>query len=66
VLGDRSVSRRHARVVPIDGGIGIVDLNSSHGTKVDGQTLSAFAEPAPVREGGEISIGGVDLKVSRQ
>jgi hypothetical protein len=66
VLGDRSVSRRHARIVPVDGGIGVVDLNSSHGTKVDGQTLSAFAEPAPVREGGEISIGGVDLKVSRQ
>jgi len=66
VLGDRSVSRRHARVVPISGGIGLVDLNSSHGTKVDGQTLSAFAEPAPIREGGEISIGGVDLNVSRQ
>ncbi len=66
VLGDRSVSRRHARIVPMDGGIGIVDLNSSHGTKVDGHSLSAFAEPARVQEGGVISIGGVDLKVSRQ
>jgi Trypsin-like peptidase domain/FHA domain len=66
VLGDRSVSRRHARIVPLDGGIGVVDLNSSHGTKVAGRALSAFAEPALVRVGGEISIGGVELKVSRQ
>ncbi|MDH3233013.1 MAG: FHA domain-containing protein, partial [Alphaproteobacteria bacterium] len=66
VLSDRSVSRRHARIVPTGEGVGIVDLNSSHGTKVDGQTLTAFAEPAPIKEGSEISIGGVDLKVSRQ
>jgi len=66
VLGDRSVSRRHARIVPLGIGIGVVDLNSSHGTKVDGQTLTAFAEPAPITEGGEISIGGVDLKVTRR
>lgn len=66
VLGDRSVSRRHARIVPTGNGIGVVDLNSSHGTKVDGQSLTAFAEPAPIKDGSEISIGGVDLKVSRQ
>jgi hypothetical protein len=66
VISDRSVSRRHARIVPLGKGIGLVDLNSSHGSKVDGEELTAFAEPTPIKEGGEISIGGVDLKVSRQ
>lgn len=66
VVGDRSVSRRHARIVPLGKGIGVVDLNSSHGTKVSGQSLTAFAEPTPLNDGDEVMIGGLALKVSRQ
>lgn len=66
VITDRTVSRRHARVVPIGQGIGIVDLNSTHGTKVAGSAIKPYAEPVPVKAGDEIMIGGVSLKVSRQ
>ncbi|GEM_PF-1094432 len=66
VIADRTVSRRHARVVPLGRGIGIVDLNSTHGTKVAGRTIKPYGEPVPVKAGDEITIGGVSLKVSRQ
>ena len=66
VITDRTVSRRHVRVVPVGEGIGIVDLNSTHGTKVGGSAIKPYAEPEPVKVGDEIKIGGVSLKVSRQ
>lgn len=66
VIADRTVSRRHARIVPLGQGIGIVDLNSTHGTKVGGRAIKPYAEPVPVKIGDEIKIGGVSLKVSRQ
>ena len=66
VITDRTVSRRHARIVPLGQGIGIVDLNSTHGTRVDGSSIKAFAEPEPIKAGVEIMIGEVSLKVSRQ
>lgn len=66
VLGDRTVSRRHARIVATADGIGVVDLNSTHGTKVSGQPIAPYSEPVPVRAGAEIAFGDVTLKVSRQ
>lgn len=66
VITDRTVSRRHVRVVPLGQGIGIVDLNSTHGTKVGGSAIKPYAEPEPIKIGDEIMIGGVSLKVSRQ
>ncbi len=66
VIADRTVSRRHARVVPLGQGIGIVDLNSTHGTMVGDSAIKPYAEPKAVKVGDEIKIGGVTLKVSRQ
>jgi hypothetical protein len=66
VLSDRTVSRRHARIVATPDGIGVVDLNSTHGTKVSGQEIAPYSEPVPVQPGAEISFGDVTLKVSRQ
>ena len=65
VLSDRSVSRRHARIVPLGDAIGVVDLNSTHGTKVSGVDLTPFAEPTPLKPGSELMLGAVTLKVSR-
>ncbi len=64
VLEDGSVSRRHARIVKLKGGVGIVDLNSSNGTAVDGRRLAPYGEPMPLRTGATVEIGDVKLKVT--
>lgn len=64
VLEDASVSRRHARIVKLESGIGIVDLNSSNGTAVDGRRLAPYGEPMPLRTGATVEIGDVKLKVT--
>jgi S1-C subfamily serine protease len=65
VVSDTSVSRRHARVVPLDGGIGIVDLNSSNGTLIDGRRLTPYTDPVPLKSGDALTLGDVKLKLSR-
>ncbi|MHA1559775.1 MAG: FHA domain-containing protein, partial [Alphaproteobacteria bacterium] len=65
-IADRSVSRRHVRVTMLGQEIGIVDLNSTHGTKIDGRKLKPFADPEPLRSGAQLTLGGVTLKVSRR
>lgn len=62
VLSDSSVSRRHARLIKLDGGVGIIDLNSSNGTAVDGRRLSPYGEPMPLRSGATVELGDVKLK----
>ena len=64
VLEDASVSRRHARIVELEGGVGIVDLNSSNGTAVDGRRLAPYGEPMPLQAGATVEIGDVKLKVT--
>jgi len=64
VLEDTTVSRRHARVVEIDGGVGIVDLNSSNGTAIDGELLAPYKDPTPLRTGAKIEFGDVKLTFS--
>jgi len=65
LLTDGSVSRRHARIVPLDGGLGIIDLNSSNGTMIDGRRLAPYADPVPLRAGDSLTLGDVKLKLSR-
>jgi pSer/pThr/pTyr-binding forkhead associated (FHA) protein len=65
LLTDGSVSRRHARIVPLDGGIGVIDLNSSNGTMIDGRRLAPYVDPAPLRAGDSLILGDVRLKLSR-
>lgn len=63
-LEDRSVSRLHARLrVGADGAPVLEDAGSSHGTVLDGAPV---AGPAPVRDGGVIGVGDVDLRVERR
>ncbi len=60
VVGDDTVSRRHARISLIDGVLHIEDLDSTGGTKVNGQML-APRTPAPLQSGDFIELGGAKL-----
>jgi hypothetical protein len=64
VLDDNTVSRRHARVVELNGGVGIVDLNSSNGTAINGQLLAPYKDPIPLNTGAKIEFGDVKLTFS--
>ena len=66
MIPDRSVSRRHARIVAVGRDIGIVDLNSTHGTWVSGRKLAANSQPVVIEPGSRVALGGVSFKVTRQ
>src|SRR4051812_3976192 len=61
-LDDPSVSRHHARVVPIEAGACLEDVGSRYGTFVDGRRVTS-AEP--LRHGAEIRLGDAVLAVER-
>lgn len=65
VLGDPSVSRRHARIVRHDGGIALVDLKSKRGTWVGSVRLEPYAKPAPIEADTFVQFGTVTLEVRR-
>lgn len=59
LTGDANASRRHARVEPAPGGVGVVDLGSTNGTYVDGARVpSALARP-----GSTIRVGSTTFRV---
>jgi putative peptide zinc metalloprotease protein len=61
-LDDRTVSRRHARIVRGPDGPVIEDAGSSFGTLVDGQPL---AGPRRLEPGAQLKLGNVLLRVER-
>ena len=63
VVDDQSISRRHARVVQMDGGIAIEDLNSTYGTKVNGEPVETYTA-VPLAPGDSVSLGDVKLDVA--
>lgn len=54
-ISDRSLSRRHARLYSEDGNLFVEDLDSRHGTNVNGHRIS---EPTRVRLGDIIGLAG--------
>ena len=54
-ISDRSLSRRHARLYSEDGELYVEDLDSRHGTNVNGRRIS---EPTQVRLGDSIGLAG--------
>ena len=64
-LPDPTVSRIHARLIPRDGIFYICDLNSTNGTRVNGQLLDAFT-PVPLPEGARVDFAGVEYRVRMQ
>lgn len=65
VLGDASVSRRHARLVRSGDGIAVVDLKSKRGTWVGSTRLEPYAKPTPIEAGMFVQFGTVTLEVVR-
>jgi hypothetical protein len=65
VLPDASVSRRHARLVALADGIGLVALKSRYGTWVDGAKIEPHRVPVPLEDGSEVRLGEVTLTLAR-
>ena len=61
VIDDPEISRRHARVSPVDGGVVVEDLGSTNGTFVNGERAS---EPVTLKESGTIRVGTTSLAVN--
>jgi two-component system, cell cycle response regulator len=61
VLRDGDVSRRHARVVPRDGGHLLVDLGSTNGTFVNGQPVRRVE----LQNGTRVTLGRTTLVFRR-
>jgi FHA domain len=59
-LDDEEVSRRHAVVRPVLGGLEVEDLGSLNGTWVNGARIERAARLAP---GDELRVGGITLTV---
>ncbi|MFI3212927.1 MAG: DUF6382 domain-containing protein [Eubacteriales bacterium] len=62
VLEDPSVSRVHCRFVEKKDKIGIIDLNSTNGTKINGILLEQ-GEIVSIEQGDEITIGTVNCYI---
>lgn len=56
------VSRRHALIQLKDGHLEITDLGSSNGSKLNGVVMAAN-RPFPVRDGDEITLGNMKMRV---
>ncbi|WP_223636371.1 FHA domain-containing protein [Corallococcus sp. EGB] len=57
-LTERNVSRRHARLVRLNGHVVLEDLGSYNGTRINGERV---AGQLPLKEGDLIQIGDYDL-----
>jgi len=60
---DAQVSRRHVRFSAVNGGVMMEDLNSSNGTRLNGQIVKPF-QPAAVRPGDTVNLGSLEFNVS--
>ena len=61
VIDDPEISRRHARVSPVDGGVVVEDLGSTNGTFVNGERPS---EPVTLKESATIRVGPTEIAVN--
>lgn len=62
VIADEFVSSSHARIVPTEQGFALEDLDSTNGTRLNGQPAT---RPLPVSDGDVIEIGTNRLEVVR-
>jgi predicted component of type VI protein secretion system len=59
-LGDRNVSRRHARFLRQNGAVFVEDLGSKNGTRVNGERITGKRR---LRDGDLVQIGDYDLAI---
>ncbi|MDY7228684.1 FHA domain-containing protein [Hyalangium rubrum] len=62
-LSDRNVSRRHARLLRVNGHVVVEDLGSSNGTRINGERISG---QSTVKDGDLIQIGDYDLALQSE
>lgn len=62
-LTERNVSRRHARLVRLNGHVVVEDLGSYNGTRLNGERI---AGQSPLKEGDLIQIGDYDLALQSE
>lgn len=63
LLPDKTVSRRHAQItVGNDGGVSVEDLDSTNGTRVEGEAVVVGA-PRPVNNGAHVQFGSIDMRL---
>jgi len=60
---DPEVSRRHAELRPVPGGVEVTDLGSLNGTWMDEQRI---ARPVVVRDGAVLRVGETSFRVNAQ
>jgi len=63
VLEEPSVSRHHARLTTVPGGLQVIDLGSAMGTRLNGHEIEPRA-PAALHPGDTITIAGYSLEAS--
>ena len=61
IIGDSSVSTRHASIERVDGHWRVSDLGSTNGTFVDGKQVGP--QGALVRPNGRVAVGNVVLQL---
>jgi serine phosphatase RsbU (regulator of sigma subunit) len=61
VVGERSVSRRHCRLIGTSEGVEVVDLGSANGVYFGGRPISRIV----AKHGDEVQIGMVQLRITR-
>ena len=61
-ITDKELSRKHLSILKSEGKVWITDLNSTNGTRLDGETIQPGAQ-VPLSTGQEIQIGSVTLKI---
>ncbi|MEL6182226.1 MAG: FHA domain-containing protein, partial [Myxococcota bacterium] len=59
VIQDASVSRRHSRIVAMEGGFHVMDLGSTNVTLLNGEQLT---KAQPLRSGDVVQVGSVRLR----
>lgn len=59
-VADTEVSRRHAVILPVEGGIHVEDLGSTNGTWLNGQRIAGWAV---ARNGGVLRVGRTEFDV---
>jgi DNA-binding response OmpR family regulator len=57
VVADQRVSRHHAQLRRLGDGFLLADLNSTNGTRLNGQLIRPLAEPLPLQDGDVIELG---------
>ena len=59
-IDDRSVSRRHCRIVASDAMVTVENLSESNGTQLNGVSISEICE---VKNGDKITLGNIELEI---